>query len=179
MPTTVKEKDPMAGAKRKAEMIKEGPSKGSKKPKIDSVQSAKPRGERNGNIRPEKTDVVARRLVAGALGVPVPKRTENSGVSSNIVKKNVKTPKAQVTKVKGPVVKEVTVQAQADSSDEDSVDIDEDGGVMLDNTEDSDDSGEPLPSIHQGVHTDRVKANGNDVGLNGTIFYSILSTVSN
>jgi len=170
MPKTIKEKDPIAGTKRKAEMIKEGPSKGSKKRKIDSVQSLKPRVERNSNIRLEKTDVVARRLIASALGVSVPKRTENPAVNSSIVKKDAKIPKAQVTKVKGPIVKEVTVQAQADSSDEDSVDIDEGGGVALDSTEDSDDSGEPLPTIHQGVHPDRVKANGNGVGLNGTIF---------
>lgn len=174
MPMAIKTKDSMAGAKRKAEMIKEGPSKGSKKPKIDSVQSPKPQAERNGNIRPEKTDAVARRLIAGALGVPVPKKTGKLGVNSSIGEKVAKFPKAQVTKARGPIVKEVTVQAQADSSDEDSNDSDDDGGVALDNAEDSDESEESLPTVHQGVHSDRVKANGNGAGSNGTIFRSII-----
>jgi hypothetical protein len=173
MPTAVKTKDPMAGAKRKAEMVKEGPLKGSKKPKIDFVQSPKPRVERNGNIRPEKTDAVARRLIAGALGIPVPKKIEKLELNSSIGKKDVKIPRAQATKGKGPIVKEVTVEAQADSSDEDSNDSDEDGGVALDDAEDSDESEESMPTVRQGVHPDRVKANGNGAGPNGRIFNTI------
>jgi hypothetical protein len=165
----------MAGAKRKAETTKEGPSKGSKKPKVDSVQSLKPRVERNGNIRPEKTDAVARRLIAGALGVPLPKKIEKLGVNGSIGKRNAKTPKAQAAKANGPIVEEATMQAQADSNDEDSNGSDEDGGVALDNSEDSDESEQSLPAVHQGVHPDRVKANGNGAGPNGIIFYSILA----
>jgi len=174
MPTALKTKDPMGGAKRKAETTKEGPSKGSKKPKIDPVQSLKPRVERKGNIRPEKTDAVARRLVAGALGVPVPKKTEKLEVNGSIREKATKLPKAHATKVNGPIVNEATMQAQANSSDEDSNGSDEDGGVALDGVEDSDESKESLPTVHEGVHPDRVKANSNGAGPNGKIFHSIL-----
>lgn len=175
MPTAIKAKASTAGAKRKAEMIREGPSKGSKKPKIESVQSPKPRSEHNGNMRPEKTDAVAKRLIAGALGVPVQKKIEKLGVNSSIGEKDAKIPKAQATKAKGPTVKEITVQAPADSSDGDFDSIGEDGGVALDDAEDSDESEEPLPAVHQGVHPDRVKANGNSAGPNGIIFHSILA----
>jgi hypothetical protein len=42
----------------------------------DSSSSSSPRGDRNNSTRPEKTDAVAKRLIAGALGVRAPKKTE-------------------------------------------------------------------------------------------------------
>ncbi|KAG9248723.1 hypothetical protein BJ878DRAFT_476209 [Calycina marina] len=42
-----------------------------------SISSATERGIRGGEkVRPDKTDAVAKRLIAGALGVKAPKRTE-------------------------------------------------------------------------------------------------------
>jgi hypothetical protein len=165
MPAAVITKASMAGSKRKAEMIKEEPSKGSKKPKIDSLQSRNPRVERNGN-RQEKT-----------AGIPVPKSAERVGVNGSVRKRDTKIPKSQATKPKGATVKEVTVQALADSSDEDFDGIDDDGGVALDDAEDSYESEEPLPTVHQGVHPDRVKANVNGAGPNGTILNSVLAYI--
>jgi hypothetical protein len=168
MTTAMKTKASMAGAKRKADTSKESPSKGSKKPKIDSAKSLRPHVEPK---RPEKTAAVARRLISGALGVPVSKKTENLTVIGSNGKNDTKVPQAQVVKAKGPIVKEATVQTQTDSSDDDFDEFDEDGGVALDDAEDSDDAEESLHIVQQGVHPDRVKANGNGAGLNGTIFH--------
>jgi hypothetical protein len=173
MTTAMKTKALMAGAKRKADASKESPSKGLKKPKIDSAKSLRPHVEPK---RPEKTAAVARRLISGALGVPVTKKTENLAVIGSNGKKDTKVPRAQVVKAKGPIVKKATVQTQTDSSDDDFDEFDEDGGVALDDAEDSD-TEESLPTVQQGVHPDRVKANGNGAGLNGTILYSRLTVL--
>lgn len=46
-----------------------------------------PRSERTGsNTRPEKTDAVAKRLIAGALGVRAPKKTEEQRAYERAVK---------------------------------------------------------------------------------------------
>jgi hypothetical protein len=171
MTTAMNTKASMAGAKRKAETSKESPSKGSKKPKIDSAKCLKPHVEPQ---RPEKTDAVARRLISGALGVPVSKKTENLAVIGSNGKMDTKVPQA---KAKGPIVKKATVQTQTDSSDDDFDEFDEDGGVALDDAENSDDAEESLPTVQQGVHPDRVKANGNSAGPNGTIFHSRLTVL--
>jgi hypothetical protein len=174
MPTAVKMKATMAGAKRKAETIKEGPSKGSKKPKIDSVQSLKTRTERNGTTRPEKTDAVARRLIAGALRVRLQNKIENQGASDKHGEKETKIGRAQATKTKCHTTKDVKIQAPADSSDDELDSTDEDGGVALEQAEDSEESDESEKSPHTGhhvVHPDRVKANANGAGPNGMIIY--------
>jgi hypothetical protein len=165
MTTDMREKATMAGAKRKAEISKET-SKGSKKPKIDSVQNLKPHVE---SKRSEKPDVVARHLISGALGVPVSKKTEKLTVDPTNMKKDMKAPKAQASKVKSPIVKKVAAAARADSSDDDFEDFEEDGGVALDDVEGSDDAEESLHTAHQGVHPDRVKANSNGARPNSTI----------
>lgn len=171
MTTAMKTKASMAGAKRKADTSKESPSKGSKKPKIDSAKSLRPYVEPK---RPEKTAAIARRLISGALGVPVSKKTENLAVIGSNGKKNTKVPHVQVVKAKGPIVKNATVQTQTDSSDDE---FDEDGGVALDDAENSDGAEESLPTVQQGVHPDRIKANGNGAGPNGTIFHSKLAVL--
>jgi hypothetical protein len=49
--------------------------------------SLSPRSERTGsNVRPEKTDAVAKRLIAGALGVRAPKKTEEQRAYERAVK---------------------------------------------------------------------------------------------
>ncbi len=169
MTTAVKTKASMAGAKRKAETMKDGSSKGSKKPKVEYVQSSKPRIEPN---RPEKTDAVARGIISAALGVPLANKSENLAVNLGNGKQDVKRRKAHITKAKGSIVKNATVQGPADSSDDDFDGFDEDGGVALDDSQESDQAEESLPTVQQGLHPDRVKAHGNGAGPNGTIFYS-------
>jgi hypothetical protein len=61
---------------------------------------------------------------------------------------------------------QVAVPAQADSSDDDSDGLDSDGGVELENTEETDESSEQKQ--FEGVHPDRVKATSNGAGPNGT-----------
>jgi hypothetical protein len=179
MPTAAKTKASMAGAKRKAETIKGGPSKGSKKPKIDSMQSPNLRVEVNATM-PKKTDAVARRLIAGALGVPVPKKNENQVASKSNGENGAITGEAKATRTKRSTTEVLKEQAQADSSDDDFDGSDEDGGVALEGSEDTDeldelDESEDAPQRgQQGVHPDRLKANANGAGQNGMIIHLVL-----
>lgn len=169
----------MAGAKRKAETIKEGPSKGSKKPKIDAVQGLNPSNEENGSIRPEKTDTVARRLIAGALGLPVPNKNNKREATGSNEGKETNVVRAKDTKGKVHSAKDVKVQTQTDSSDDEFNDISEDGGVALEESDNSQELEEASPTGHEGVHPDRIKANANGAGPNGTILSRILHACSN
>jgi hypothetical protein len=76
--------------------------------------------------------------------------------------------KPEVSKSKA--VMKLKTQAPADSSDEGFDGFDDDnGGANLDAEQDSDESEVPVPIIKQGVHPDRVKANSNAAGPNGTL----------
>jgi hypothetical protein len=126
MSTATRTKVSITGAKRKAETIREGHSKDSKKAKVDSVRGLKPRIESDrpvSNGRKEAQNINARATIG----------------------------------------KGVRLQDQPDSSDDEYDGFDDDGGVALDDTEES------LPTEQQGVHPDRVKANGLSAGPNGTV----------
>ena len=157
MTTAVKPKVPMAGEKRKAETIKAGSSKRWKKPKIDSMQSLISRGEPK---RPEKNNTIARRIISSALEGPVSNKAEKLAMNGTDREKGAKVPKAQVIKAR---------DSNADSNDDDFDGFEEDGGVTLDVAGDSDEAEESLPTVQQGVHPDRIKANGNGSGPNGTV----------
>ena len=43
-------------------------------------------GTERGGVRPEKTDAVAKRMIAGALGVRAPKKTEEQKAYDRVVK---------------------------------------------------------------------------------------------
>lgn len=174
MTTSTKTKASVAGAKRKADASKEGPSKGSKKPKMDSVQGLNPPVEQK---EPKKTNAVARRFILGALGIPVSKEVEKLAVNGTDRKKGTKVHNPQISEAKGPVENKATAQAQGDSSDYDFKDFDEDGGVTLNHVEDFDDAEVVLATVQQGVHPERAKANGGGVGPNSTILHPRLKTL--
>lgn len=102
------------------------------------------------------------------------KRKAESSKEAYVKKPKVGTSssKSPDKKTKKPFVKPAKIQE--DSSDDDVDDMDEDGGVPLDDGDDSDDSGTPVPKVKDGVHPDRVKATANGAGPNGMCFWDRL-----
>lgn len=161
----------MAGAKRKAEMIKEGSSKGSKKLKTNSVQSLKPHSEQKETIKQEKTDVAAKHFTASAPGVHIAKR---SGIQKayNNTEREAKPNGTYTTNAKSSAVQDMKTQVQAESSNDESNSSDEDGGVALEEKEDMEDEPEKrLPASQQSENPDTMKATSSGAGINGIILH--------